>query len=299
MNRSIEVLKTIYKPYRYTILGKVTILNTTSGDFVVKEKKDDKNIRDLYNYLASRSFLNFPNLVDESREGVNVFEYVNDTVMPKEQKALDLIDVVASLHNKTTYYKIVTQDSFKEIYDNIKANINYLQNYYNEFYEKNIRDIYMSPSNYLLMCNISKIFSALEFCSSELDVWFSLVKDQSKKRVSLIHNNLSLDHFIKNEQEYLISWDNTRIDTPIMDLINFYKKEYFNVNFEVLFQRYLEKVSLTEDEKKLFFIIISLPKEIVFDDTEFNSCKRIREFLDYMYITEDLIRPYYAVEQNN
>ena len=29
MNRSLEVLKAIYKPYRYTIKGKATVLETT------------------------------------------------------------------------------------------------------------------------------------------------------------------------------------------------------------------------------------------------------------------------------
>ena len=298
MNRSIEVLKKIYKPYKYTILGKVTILNTTSGDLVVKEKSD-KNIKELYNYLASRNFTAFPPLIDDARDGIDIFKYEEDTHMPKEQKAMDLINVIASLHNKTTYYKVVTADSFKEIYDNIQANIIYYKNYYNKLYDTLKHEIYMSPASYLLMRNISKIFSALDFAQSELDKWFDLVKNSEKKRVSLIHNNLEINHFIKNEQDYLISWDKSRVDSPIMDLINFYHKEYFNVDFSSLWEMYLGKVSLTEDEKKLFYIIISLPKEINLNDTEFNSCLIVRELLDYLYITENLIRPYYSVEQNN
>ena len=42
MNKSIEVLKSIYKPYRYTIKGKSTILETTCGDFIIKPKNKDK-----------------------------------------------------------------------------------------------------------------------------------------------------------------------------------------------------------------------------------------------------------------
>ena len=48
MNRSLDILKDIYKPYRYTIKGKATILETTSGDFIIKEKNKDLN--ELYNY---------------------------------------------------------------------------------------------------------------------------------------------------------------------------------------------------------------------------------------------------------
>lgn len=295
MNKSIEVLKKIYKPYRYTILGKAMVLNTSSGDFVVKEKST-KNMKELYAYLNSRSFHNFPNLIDESRSDVNVYEYIDGVSMPEEQKALDLIDVVSNLHNKTTFYKTVTVDDFKEIYDNIKSNIVYLQNYYNTLYEEIKKEVYMSPSHYSLIRNIYKIFAALDFTSNELDIWYDLVKEQTKKRVSFIHNKLSLDHFVKSDDDYLISWEDYRTDSPVMDLVKFYQKEYFNIHFDVLLSRYFDKVGLTEEEKKLFFILVSIPKKIEFSDSEFKSCQNVREALDYIFITENLVRPYYAVE---
>ncbi len=297
MNRSLEVLKNIYKPYRYTIRGNVLILSTTSGDFVVKEKKKDHNIRELYNYLMSRSFNNFPSLIDETRSDVNVYEYLDSVSMPIEQKSLDMIDLISQLHNKTTFYKSVTEDTFKEIYDAINSNIMYLRQLYNSYYDEMKTEVFMSPSHYLFMRNAYKIFAALDFCEHELEEWFKLVKDQNKKRVCLIHNHLSLDHFLKNEKDYLISWEDARVDTPIMDLVVFYQQEYFRVNFDVLLSRYFEKVQLSEDEKKLFFLLISLPQQINFHDDEFKMCEEVRNSLDYLFITESLVRPYYAVEQ--
>lgn len=298
MNKSLEVLKKIYKPYRYTILGNAVVLNTTSGDFVVKEKRE-KDIKELYAYLKSRNFTSFPKLIEDSRSDVNVYEYIEGVSMPKEQKALDLIDVIANLHNKTTFYKTVTVDDFKAIYDNIKNNIVYLVQDYNRLYEEIKKETYMSPSHYSLIRNIYKVFAALDFASRELDAWYTLVKEQSKKRVSLIHNKLNLDHFIKSNDDYLISWDNYRTDTPIMDLITFYQAEYFTIHFDVVFSRYLEKVNLSEDEKKLFFILISIPPKIEFTMDEFKDCKKVRETLDYIFITEELVRPYYAVQEKN
>lgn len=295
MNSTLEVLKRVYKPYKITFLKKVVILNTTSGDFVVK-RKEEKDIKELYQYLESRSFNHFPSLKDDARSEYNVFEYVPSVSMPIEQKAYDLINVLSNLHNSTTYYKSVTEDEFKMIFDNIKSNIDYLRNYYEEFYEKTKKEEYMTPSNYLIMRNISKIFAALEFCSSELDTWYAMVKEDLKKRVCLIHNNLNLEHFIKNEKEYLISWEKSRIDTPIIDLVNLYQNEYFNVHFGVLFDKYLEKVHLTEDEKKLFFLLISLPKKTELNETEFKNCEKARKDLDYLFITEELVRPYYAIK---
>lgn len=298
MNRSLEVLKNIYKPYRYTIKGNVVILNTSMGDFVVKEK-NDKDIKKLYSYLSSRSFTNYPELIDDSRRDANVYEYLDSVDMPNEQKALDLINLIGNLHNKTSFYKSVTEDTFKEIYENIKSNIDYLKLYYDNLYEDIKKEEYPSPSRYYLIRNISKIFASLEFCQSELDKWFSLVKNQTKKRVCLIHNNVSLEHFIKKDKEYLISWEHSRIDSPIIDLIEFYKSEYFNVSFDVLLSKYFDIVHLTDDEKKLFFILISLPKKIEFQESEFKSCESVRNIMDYLFITEELVRPYYAIEQEN
>ena len=129
MNNALEVLKRELKPYRLTKKKNVTIIDSTSGTFVVKEKKDNK-IANAYEYLISRNFDYFPKLALEEREEVNVFEYVEDTSMPKEQKAMDMIDLVALLHNKTTYFKEVTEDQYKEIYENLKNNIDNIYFFY-------------------------------------------------------------------------------------------------------------------------------------------------------------------------
>lgn len=295
MNRSLEILKAIYKPYRYTIKGKTTVLQTTSGDFIIKEKK--KNIGELYNYLISRHFDNFPTLIDESRKDVNVYEYVEGIKMPNDQKCEDLIELVASLHNRTCYFKEVSEDTYKEIYENIKSNIVYLKQYYDTKYNIYFREIYMSPSHYLFMRNFSKVMASLNFCEEELDNWYSLVKNETKIRVSIIHNNLELDHYIKGEKDYLVSWDNSKIDTPVLDFVHLYQKEYEKCNFEAVLTRYLQIFPLLEYEKKLLFILISLPPEIKDESSEFESTKEMRKKMDYVFKTENLIRPYYTSEE--
>ena len=291
MNRSLDTLKEIYKPYRYTYKGSAIILETTSGNFVVKEKK--KDLSNLFEYLKSRSFNNFPKIVDDSRRNTQVFEYIEDINYPKEQRASDLISLVASLHYKTSYYKDVTEDNFKEIYELIKNNLDYYSYTYNKYFDDFFKEIYLSPSKYLFMRNYSKIDANINFCKQELDNWYDLVKDEKKTRVSVIHNNLSLEHFLKSNDSYLISWDRSTVDTPIIDLVNFYKKEYLNINFENLFKTYLNSFKLNGEELKLFLILISLPPEIKFIENEFDSCINLREQLDYIYKTEILVRPYY------
>lgn len=295
MNKSLEILKTIYKPYRYTIKGKVNIIETSSGNYVIKKSTAD--IGKLYNYLQTRNFYNFPSLIDESRANVNVFEYLEEIYEPIEQKYDDLLTLVASLHNKTSYYKEVSEDNYKTIYENINSNLNYLKNYYQIFYDTAFKEIYSSPANYMFLRNYAKINGALEFCQNELEEWYSLVKEEKKIRVVLLHNNLSVNHFIKADKDYLISWDNYKFDTPVLDIVNLYKKEYLNINFEEYLNKYGKLFPLLPHEKKLLFILIVLPPVLKIDQDEFKKCENMRNFLDYIYKTENLIRPYYANEE--
>lgn len=287
MNKSIEILKSIYKPYRYTIKGKSTILETTCGNFIIKPK--NKDINELYTYLTNRGFMNYPKIIDSSRDEVNVFEYVEDIKLPKEQKCDDLIEIIASLHNKTSYFKEVSEDKFKSIYEDIKSNISYLSNYYNTLYEIGFNEVYASPSNYIFMRNYFKINAALEYANSELDNWYSLVTNETKIRVCLIHNNLELNHLLNNK---LISWDNYMIDTPVIDIVKLYKNEWKNINFSEILERYIYKFPLLDYEKKLLFILISMPPQIKKSNNEFEKCKVISEVMDYVFKTEELIRPY-------
>jgi hypothetical protein len=100
---------------------------------------------------------------------------------------------------------------------------------------------------------------------------------------------LNLSHYITSDKGYLISWDKYLIDTPILDIINLYKNEYYNTNFEPLLKRYLDIFPLNEDELKLLFITISLPYEINFNNKELYNTTEVSKLLDYIYKTEQLL----------
>ena len=295
MNK-IESLKSLYKPYRYTIRGNATILETTSGNFVVKKKPKNKDLIGIFNYLKMRNFNAFPEIYADSRDDNYVFEYVEDNGVIDPSKSEDLISLVALLHSKTSFNKEVSEETYKEIYENIKNNILYLQDYYLKYYDLFIKSIYMSPSEYEFVRNYSKIKSALAFSERELDDWYSLVKEKKSERLSLIHNNLSLDHYIKSDRDYLISWDHAKFDTPILDLFKLYQNNYWELEFSSIYKRYLAITSLSEQEQKLFFILISLVPEIKFTDNEFETCKNMRKKLDYVYKTESFLKPYYTTD---
>ena len=185
---------------RYIKNSNVYFVDTNSGRFVVKENKCDSKI---YNYLKSRSFDYYPKVLNSNSEDYLIMDYVEDLELPREQKILDLIELVSLLHYKTTHYKEVTEDDYKEIYEDINNNISYLYSYYTDLITYIETKVYMSPSQYLFASNISKLFASLKYAKEELEEWYSQTKTIKKQRLVVLHNNLKLDHFIENESPYL------------------------------------------------------------------------------------------------
>jgi len=293
MNNSIDILTKIYKPYKVTVKGKTKIFECTSGKYVIKEKCK-KDIRELYNYLNSRSFTYYPKLISDNREEINVFEYIDDSSIDNEQKLYDLINVISLLHNKTSYYKEVTNDKVKSIYEELLGRVVYMEEYFNKIIYNIEDNVFISPSGNLLLVNSSKIFEALTFLKREIEDWYKIVIDNNKMRVCLVHNNLELDHYIKNKDDYLISWDNYIIDSPIIDIVKLYKSVYINMDFSEPLRLYMEKFQLNESEKKLLFIMLVMPDEINLTNDELKNVFIIRKYLDYIFKTENLIQTYYT-----
>lgn len=287
----MKKINEILKPNKITITGKSKILCTENGKCVIKEK--NKDVKSLYNYLNTRQFNNYPEIIDEV-DNKYVYEYLDSVNIPNNQKASDMADLLALLHNKTAYFKPITADYIKNIYEEIQNNIRYLKEYYEKLFKKIASEVIMSPSNYLLIRNSSKLFANLKYIEDELDNWFKLMTDKTKERVVYCHNNLTIDHYIKNKNDYLISWDNYSIDTPVLDLINLYTNDYNKYEFSNFLENYNQKFPLSKEELKLFFIMISLPKEVNYSIYEFDNTRKVNEMLTYVYKTEMLIKPYYA-----
>lgn len=297
MNSLKEIIKKYeLKPNCYRKNGNVTIVDSKTGRYVIKEKREDIN-RNIYKYLESRNFNYYPKIISDEEDRYQVSEYVEEIEMPEDQKMLDMIELISLLHYKTTHYKEVDEDDYKKIYEDIMNNVDYLRSYYIDVISVIETKVYMSPAEYLLARNISKIFASIEFCRGELEKWYALVKDKRKQRLVVLHNNLELNHFIRNNNSYLISWDKSKIDIPIFDLYKLYKKHALDFDFEVIFRTYEKNYPLLEEERKLLFILITLPDKIEFNDSVYEMCKKISKQIDTIYKTEILLSPYYSAKK--
>jgi uncharacterized protein YerC len=282
-------------PYRYTIKKNATIIDADDGHFVFKKRETNNKNEVLFKYLRSRSFLSFPKLINRDDQ-YDIYEYIDDVDTPREQKALDMMYLLSLLHNKTTFYKNIDEDEYKAIYEDMIQKIDYMYNYYTDIITVIEKSVYMSPSDYLMARNISKVFNAIVFARREMERWYEIVKTKHKKRVVTLHNNLDLDHLLRNDDLYLLSWDKARQDMPFYDLLGFYQKYALEFDFDELFKLYESKYPLLEEEKILLFILMSIPPKIEYSNSEIDKCREARKILDYIYKTEMLIAPYYAVE---
>lgn len=275
---------------KITIKNNTKIINTPNGIYVFK-KKVNKNIDDIYKYLYSRAFDYFSQKIDENEE-YEVYEYIEDANTPNEQKALDIMYVLSLLHSKTTYYKEIDFDYYKKIYEDTNYNLEYLYNYYNNLINAIEKEVYMSPAHYLLARNISTIFKTISFCQKSIEKWYQNIQDKTRMRQVIVHNNIDIEHILKKDKPYLISWNKSKTDMPIYDLIVFYKKHYLDFDFIDLFHTYESRYTLLEEEKLLLFIFISIPEKLELNDTEYNLCIKISHFFDYLYKTQHLINNY-------
>ena len=293
--KEINELIREYKPNGYKKIKNVILIKTKDNKMIIKKKQNKNNI---YDYLNSRSFRYYPKIINEN-ENYRITEYIEEVKMPLEQKMIDMINLVSLLHSKTSFYKEVDEADYKKIYEDITGNIEYLGSYYMDLITIIESKVYMSPSEYLIARNISKINSSLNYAKIELEKWLEKLETKKKQRFVVLHNNLELDHYIRGNNSYLISWDKSKIDIPIFDLYKLYKKYALTFDFESILKEYEKIYPLLKEEKMLLFILIALPDKIEFTDNEYENTCLVSKKIDIIYKTEKLIEEYSKEKKEN
>ncbi len=266
----------------YKRKGNVIYVNTNKGMYIIKKNNIDNKVLD---YLNNRGFKQYPDTIFD--KDYTISKYEEETDIPSEQKIMDLIDTIGVLHSKTSFYKEVSSYDYKTIYEDILNNLEYLYEYYNNYINIIDNKVIYSPSEFLLARNISYIFKSIESSRNYINEWYKKIENIDKIRVSVIHNNLDLSHFIRNKKNYLISWDKSRIDMPIYDLYKLYNKYYMDYNFNEILNRYESIYHLKDYEKELFLILINIPNKIVYTD-EYNTCVNISREIDRLYKSNEI-----------
>ena len=269
--------------------NKVKLIEKDDNKYIYKIKKSDK--KDLYQYLLNIKFINFLPL-KETNNQYEIYNYIEDEYITNDEKAIDIINVLISLHVKTTTYQEISIEEIKTLYENTKKNIKYLRNYYLDLQDYIETKVYMSPAEQLLMNNISKFYKALNYAEEKIEQWYIEKEQQKQERTVQLHNNLSLDHIIKKDIPYIISWDKSKRGNPIYDFLYFYKKEYNNLEMNYWFSLYQDKYSFYPEEKMLFESLISIPEKISFQKTNYINTINAKSIIDYVDKTNEFLLKY-------
>ena len=289
---SLESIEYLYKPYKITLKNHIYLIESSSGKYILK--KQNKDLFVLNSYLFKRGIDCYPELERNFNENENLIEFVNPIDIPKEQLISEMGKSLGILHNKTLYEKSISTDDVKEIKDNIQNNVIYLNSKYKETIKKILLKSFYSSKEYFFIRNYYKIQEALDFCKNEIDEWYLLYKDKKEMKISLIHNNLSLDHFIvsKNKNVF-ISWDNYRFDIPMIDIVHLYKTDNIYKEFNVFLSSYFKEIDYSDEDKKLLFILLTIPDYINTDD----SLDIMKVKFNKLFELESIMRPYYSKNQ--
>ena len=269
-------------------INRAIILDTNKGKYVYKENTNNYNI---YEYLKTREFNYFPKCISSNSKG-ELVEYINSFDIPKEQRVNDLIHLSGILHRTTSLKKEIDLDELKEMYESILKNINYLRSYYEDLNNYIDTKVFMSPSEYLLVSNIDLFYYLLDFSKDEITNWYDMVKNKKSIRYSLIHNNLDISHLIENNNKYLISWNKSKQDMPINDILKLYQDNYYDLDLEEFLKEYEEEYKIDEDEYLLFLIKLAELKKIEFTKNTYKDCYNINNYLVYLRKIVVLIQKY-------
>lgn len=283
-------LKEIIKKYgfavnKYKRVGNLHILYTDKGNFCLKKKKR-QDIADIISYLKAKHFNNVLEFLSDENDEFEVTRYISEVPLLNEDKAMEAIYLISMLHNKTTFYKSISLDEVKCFYEQKVDEITNLKSYFDNLCYIFDENLFMSPSQYLFVRNITILYNALDYSKYYIDKWYNIMKNKTTKRVVMNHNNLELSHVISSDNTYFINWNEASIDVPIMDLYKFFRNNFLLIDICSLFQVYTSKYQLFKEEYYLLFSLLLIPLNFEFLDCEIENTKMVYD--NYKYLSSVL-----------
>lgn len=291
MNKEIEkiIKERNLHPIAYRKIKSVYVVNSKNNEYVIKL---NTNNYDIYKYLISRDFLFFPENLSYVNDNYDISVFIPGLNTNNVQKLNDYVKIISLLHHKTSYKREIDLDEIKEEYESINNKIINLKNYYLELNERINHELFLSPSHYLLVRNISLIYSILDNTQILLNDVYQKLKDDKSIRVSLLHNNVDLEHLIVDESEYLISWDKAYFNNPIYEIENIYRKYYRDIDLNDLLKIYETINKINDLERKFLLVNLSIPNKIELTSNTFSDTKTVNNEIKYLNKVYELLIKY-------
>lgn len=246
----------------------------------------------IYDYLENKKFDNFVAPIKITSE-YEYFPYIEEISIPKEDKAIELMNLISMLHVKTTMYQETNINNIKQVYENTIKEIEELREYYYTLQDVLEYKEYHLPAEQLLLYNISSFYKAINYAEHKIGLWYKEKEKTKNERVVLIHNNPSLEHILYNKDSLvLISWSKSKKDYPVYDFLRLYKQEFKNLEMISLFNIYKSKFQFNNTEKLLFESLISIPPKVILNKTNLINTINVRYAVDYVINTNTFLLEY-------
>ncbi len=248
-------------------------IETCTNNYIVLDKKIDKN--KLFDFFRKVDFKYFKYPLNNDSYEIYLLSDDYDVNKVSEIDLNMFIDCLSLLHKKTMNYEVISDDDFNKLYNYLYLKIDDTYKYYLRLQSRIEEKKFPSPSEFLLINNISMIYRLLDYSLYKLDSLNNCDKDF---HLCVLLNKISSNNFDGS----FIDFNYYSNGISLFDLDLFFKNYYY-ADLISLFDRYCYTVSINDCSLSLFLCLISIVWEVDFSSTNFNNCLRVRNLLDYVY----------------
>ncbi|MEI4829468.1 spore coat protein YsxE [Bacillus sp. FJAT-53711] len=278
--------------------GNVIKIYTSQGPYALKklppQKLERSNLMYYVQFLREKGFTNFAPIY-HTKDGRHVLTDGEHSyyLMPwlgsaegqgeENDQYHKMFQTLALMHRKTVREEEVTEEALQEHFDTISNRWEQDGVLLEQFLVESEAKWYMSPFELQYCTYFHQALRAHEFATKQFTEWHEAMKEKEKTRISFIHGNVSMKHFLFDYQRngYFISLEDAQFATPVQDIVQFYSRSFNtypiarNDRYE-WYQIYQKNFAFTKEEKLLMFAYLAYPKTFIKQVHSYTNARNVR-----------------------
>lgn len=213
-----------------------------------------------------------------------------------------MFQTLGMLHQKTVREEEITEEKLEQHVTNMSARWEQDGEMLEQFLIECEAKWYMSPFELQYCTYYHYVLRAYEFANKQLTEWHEAMKEKEKTRISFVHGNVSMNHFLFDHQRngYFISFERSHFTTPVQDLVQFYARSFCtypiarNDRYE-WYQKYQGNFPFTKEEHLLFRSYLTYPRPFIQQIRTYRNAQEKRSEHTELGHIKDLQQSYWLV----
>lgn len=297
--------------------GNVVKVHTSQGPYALKKlplmRRHRGDIIKHIQFLYEKGFTHFAPIY-HSKDGRHILsdEAYNYYLMPwlehgegdgeENDHYHKMLQTLGLLHQKTVREENITEEQIEHHVTNMQARWEKDGELLEQFLIECESKWYMSPFELQYCTYYHYVSRAHEFANKQLAQWHEAMKEQEKTRVSFVHGNVSMNHFLFDHHRngYFISFERSHFTTPVQDLIQFYSRSFRTYpivrsdRYE-WYQKYQGSFPFSKEEHLLFRAYLTYPSPFVEQLRMYMKARKSRSEHSELGNTKGLQQSYWLV----